>query len=130
MKYIILLFFVIVFSCNPAKYASYNVSANDVADIDLILRKNQTFLIHFKVFEEQPPKKYTFTGNWTEKGDNIRLVFKLDKDDLPDLKAFFDPALDESKSVKIIDKKTVEFKKTAKRIKIWGLSCDRNSDKK
>lgn len=130
MKYSIFLGFILIVSCSPAKYSMYEVTANDVADIDLILHKNKTFLIHFKVFEDRPPKKYKFKGKWTEKGDNIRLVFKLDKDDLPDLNALFDPALDESKSIRIIDKKTVEFKKSAKRIKIWGLACEKISDKK
>ncbi len=125
MKYIIFVVTVFCIGCSPAKHAVYHVAANDVADIDLVLRKNQTFLIHFKVFEEQPPKKYVFEGKWNDKGENIRLVFKLDKDDLPDLQALFDPSLDESRSVKIIDKRTVEFKKTAKKIKIWGLSCDK-----
>ena len=130
MKYLLFLPFLLLICCSPAKHSIYEVSANDVADIDLVLHKNQSFLIHFKVFEDRPPKKYKFKGKWIEKGDNIRLVFKLDKDDLPDLNALFDPALDESKSIRIIDKKTVEFKKSTKRIKIWGLACEKISDKK
>jgi hypothetical protein len=130
MKYLFLLPIVLLFSCSTAKQSVYKVAANDIADIDLVLHKNQTFLIHFKVFEEKPPKKYQFTGKWSEKGESIRLIFKLDKDDLPDLKALFDPALDNSKSIRIIDKKTVEFKKTAKKINIWGISCEKISDKK
>lgn len=126
MKYLFILSGLIWFSCSPARHSVYQVTANDVADIDLILHKNQSFLIHFKVFEEKPPKRYKFTGKWSERGESIRLVFKLDKDDLPDLNALFDPALDETNSVRIIDKKTVEFKKTAKRIKIWGLSCEQD----
>ena len=72
-----------------------------------------------------PPEKYTFTGNWNEKADMIRLNFKLNKQDLPDLYALFDPALDETKSIRILDKKTVEFKKSLRKINIWGLSCEK-----
>jgi hypothetical protein len=130
MKYLFPLSFLFLISCSSAKYAAYEVSANDVADIDLILRKNKTFLIHFKEFEEKPPKTYVFKGKWIERGDNIRLEFKLDKNDAPDLYALFDPSLDENRTVKIIDKKTIEFKTGAKKIKIWGLSVEKSNDKK
>jgi hypothetical protein len=123
MKYYLLILVFACISCSSAKKAMYESSPNDVAKIDLVLQKNKNFIIHFKDLEEKPPKTYQFKGNWKENGDYIKLIFKLDKDDLPDLKALFDPALDESKSVRILDKSTVEFKKNSKKIKIWGLSC-------
>jgi hypothetical protein len=130
MKHLICVVIICMFSCGTAKIAEYKVGANDVADIQLELRKNKKFIIQFKVLDEQPPKKYEFKGKWSENGNTIRLNFKLDKDDLPDLYALFDPRLDESKTIKIIDKKTVEFKKGSKRIVVWGLQIEKSTEKK
>ena len=127
IKYFIWISLLILSDCSTSKLADFKVTPNDVADIELILKKNKSFVIYFKVFEDMPPEKYTFTGNWNEKADMIRLNFKLNKQDLPDLYALFDPALDETKSIRILDKKTVEFKKSLRKINIWGLSCEKKT---
>lgn len=130
MKYLILLIFPLILSCGSTKVVEYKVKANDVANIELALQKNKKFVIHFKAMDDEPPKNYTFKGKWSENGNYIRLNFKLDKEDLPDLYALFDPKLDESKSIKILDKKTVEFKKGTKRIVVWGLPLEKAGEKK
>lgn len=110
-------------SCKAPKTGLYETVANDVAKIQLVLLKNKKFELHFKDLEEKPEKKYVFKGTWSEQKDKIRLQFKLDKNDLPDLYALFDPSLTEFKSIRILDKENVEFKKTDKTIYIWGISC-------
>lgn len=81
--------------------------------------------MYFKAFDDKPPKKYTFKGIWSENKVSIRLDFKLDKNDLPDIYALFDPALDDSNFIKIIDKNTIEFTKSTSTMVIWGLRCVR-----
>ncbi|MBK6544495.1 MAG: hypothetical protein IPG12_04385 [Saprospiraceae bacterium] len=121
-KYLLLISILWV-SCASPKLAIYKTIPNDVALIDLYLQKNHRFGVNFKDFDEVPPKTYLFKGHWKEAGESIRLEFKLSKNDIPDINALFDPSLNEHRSVKIIDKKTIEFKKNAKRIHIWGLPC-------
>ncbi|HRG67341.1 MAG: hypothetical protein JNL65_09745 [Saprospiraceae bacterium] len=110
-------------ACSAPKKAMYETIPNDVAQIELLIRKNQKFELYFKDLSERPEKRYKFKGSWSERKDRIQLNFHLDKNGLPDIKALFDPSLTEVKSVRIIDTKTVEFKKTDKMIYIWGLSC-------
>ncbi|MEI2696329.1 MAG: hypothetical protein WBO44_05605 [Saprospiraceae bacterium] len=126
-----ILFTFLICSCSSPKKAIYETTANDVAQIELVLRKNQKFELYFKDLSERPEKRYKFKGSWSERKDRIQLNFHLDKNGLPDIKALFDPSLTEVKSVRIIDAKTVEFKKTDKMIYIWGLSCPKSDlDKK
>ncbi len=117
---------IILIACSSPKKALYHTSANDVAEIELILRKNQKFQMYFKDLSEHPEKRYKFKGRWLERKERIQLIFNLDKNGLPDIKALFDPNLTEVKSVKILDNKSVEFKKTEKTIYIWGLSCPKS----
>lgn len=116
-------FFLACIACSSPKIGWYQTVPNDVARIELVLKKNKTFELHFKDLDERPAKDYVFKGEWTEQKEKIRLLFKLDKNDLPDLYALFDPNLTEVPSVRILDKRTVEFKKTEKRIYIWGIPC-------
>jgi len=120
---ILLLLSFLIAACSSPKKAIYETTANDVAQIELVIRKNQKFELYFKDLSERPEKRYKFKGSWSERKDRIQLNFHLDKNGLPDIKALFDPSLTEVKSVRIIDNKTVEFKKTDKMIYIWGLSC-------
>lgn len=115
--------FLLLLSCKAPKTGLYETVANDIARIQLVLLKNKKFELHFKDLQEKPEKNYVFKGKWSEQKDKIQLHFKLDKNDLPDLRALFDPNLTEIKSVRILDKANVEFKKTEKTIYIWGISC-------
>ncbi|MBK8956639.1 MAG: hypothetical protein IPM34_13950 [Saprospiraceae bacterium] len=126
------IFFICIFlvACSSPKIGLYESGANDIARIQLVLLKNQTFELHFKDLDEKPEKNYIFKGKWTEIKDKIKLQFKLDKNGLPDLHALFDPSLTEIKSVKIIDKETVEFKKADKNIYIWGIACPKKKIEK
>lgn len=119
------IFYVLVslFSCSSSKIAGYQTVANDVANIQLILKKNETFELHFKDLEERPAKTYVFKGKWSASKEKFKLIFKLDKNDLPDIYALFDPTLTDVPSVRILDKRTVEFKSSDKRIYIWGIPC-------
>ena len=112
-------------SCTPATRVFYQTRGNDVAMIDLRLRANHSFRMQFKALDDVPPKAYTFKGKWEDRQDKTRLQFRVNRKGIPDINALFDPSLDEKKSVRVIDSKTVEFKKDARRIAIWGLECER-----
>ncbi|MDQ3141355.1 MAG: hypothetical protein M3Q56_03805 [Bacteroidota bacterium] len=131
-KYLVLILY-LYFSCTPAKKTVYQVLPNDVADIQLVLKSNQKFQLNFKDMEEGlhngkksiKNKVYKFKGTWKETADRKQLDFKLNKKNEPDLNALFDPTLDKNNSVKVIDNNSISFKKSASKIYIWGLLCEK-----
>lgn len=127
----LLLAFILFISCASPKLLSYKSEANDIAAIELDFHKNKKFKLHFRDLEEKPRKNYVFKGHWTDKMDLYQLNFKLDSRGLPDINALFDPALSSVKTVRILNPKMVEFKKSLKVIYIWGLPCiKRGAEKK
>lgn len=122
-KVLTFIFILLFTSCSSPKKWVYETSANDVAEIELVLRKNNKFQLHFKDLDEKPEKKYTFKGNWLNRKEMIQMLFKLDRKGLPDINALFDPSLAPTKTIRILDNKTIEFKQSLKSIYIWGLPC-------
>lgn len=108
-------------ACASPKIGIYKTAANDIATIELTLKKNNSFDMQFRDLEET--RTYVFKGKWSEHKEHIRLEFKLDKKGLPDIYALFDPNLTEDKSIRILDNRRVEFRKKAQTIYIWGIAC-------
>lgn len=117
-----------IIGCSSPKIGIYRTAANDIATIELSLKKNSSFEMQFRDLEET--KTYIFKGKWSEHKDFIRLEFKLDKKGLPDIFALFDPNLTEDKSIRILDNRRVEFKKKAQTIYIWGIACPKQKSSK
>ncbi len=129
-KYFGFLSLLLIASCSTTNTLCYQSGANDVADIRLNFYKNQKFKLYFKELQETKSKTYTFKGKWNDQKESYQLRFKLSSDGKPDVKALFDPSITSSRTVRIIDRSTVEFKKSSKTIYVWGLPCSKIDLKK
>jgi len=117
------IFFISLSSCASPKILSYQSGGNDVAKIELDVRRNHKFVLHFQDLGERPPKKYRFKGSWKDKKEHLYLSFRLDRKGLPNINALFDPRLTDHQTVRILDPQSVQFKKSLKTIYIWGVPC-------
>lgn len=106
----------IEFHKNPIIYLS---GGNDMANIKLTLAPDRTFEFVMNILGEEDTLKSK--GNWIKNKDNFSLVFN-NKNNL-NIHYLFDYKNSEGGKFRVIDDNTVEIKKDADQLFIWGINC-------
>lgn len=104
----------------------YLSGANDVAEILLVLKTDNTFALSMMILPQpmtEDEVEYIQTsGRWSQQGSWIRLTFKNKR---LDLNALFDMNYADDNQFKVIDERNVEINDEPGELVIWGITCER-----
>lgn len=131
MKHTLIVIFSLLGLISCKKHpVEFIAGGNDVADIRLTLKVNNTFDLAFRSMLDSEDtvsienKKYIFTGTWKTNNHFYELEFKKDSNDIPNVMALFNP-IDNPGILERINHKSVKFKEETEHLVIWGVERDR-----
>lgn len=96
----------------------YKSLGNGMADIELSLKEDQEFQLHFNRLDEA--KEYIMKGKWTIEDNRYVLRFRRGKLDVPTL---FTSNSGLRQTTIIENNRTVKFPSTVDGVVIWGIYC-------
>lgn len=96
----------------------YKSLGNGMADIELELKENNKFELHFNRLDEA--RQYRLKGKWEAEANNFILKFKRSKLDVPTL---FSSNTGFQEASKIEGKRIVKIDAKRDGVVIWGIYC-------
>lgn len=105
----------------------FQSAGNGVAEIHLLIKKNNTFTYFMNIIPQpndktNKPTVIKSNGSWERHGEWLRMKFKNKK---LNVKNIFETQYADPGTYRLIDAHTVEVRRDSRILSIWGISCVR-----